>query len=95
MRALTVAALAGLLAFAATSVIAGNKGGVGKASTAPSAGHMSETGVRNINGQWSPDRDQGLDRAQERRSDSALEHSNALEPHPGHGNPSGNAKGKR
>jgi hypothetical protein len=95
MRALTVAVLAGVLAFAATSVIAGNKGGVGKASTAPSAGHMSETGVRTTNGQWSPDRDQGLDRAQERRSDSALEHSNALEPHPEHGNPSGKAKGKR
>jgi hypothetical protein len=51
--------------------------------------------MRNTNGQWSPDRDQGLDRALERRSDSALEHSNALEPHPGHGNHSGKAKEKR
>ena len=95
MRRLAVAVLAGILALPATAVVAGNKGGVGKPSTAPWAGHMSDMGVRNSNGQWSPDRDQGLDRALERRSDSALEHSNALEPHPGHGNHSGKAKEKR
>ena len=56
---------------------------------------MSIEGARNTNGQWSPDRDHGLDRAQDRRSDSALEHSNALEPHPGHGERSGKGKQNR
>jgi hypothetical protein len=95
MRRLAVALLAGILAFPTATVFAGNKGGAGKSWGAPSSGHASVEGIRNTNGQWSLDRDQGLDRALERRSDSALEHSNALEPHPGHGNHSGKAKEKR
>ena len=66
--------LAGILAFPAATVIAGNKGGAGKPWDTSSSGHMSIEGARNTNGQWSPDRDHGLDRAQDRRSDSALEH---------------------
>lgn len=84
MRAFAVAVLAGILAFPSATVVAGNKGGAGKPSRASSSGHMSIEGARNTNGQWSSDRDKGLDRAQERRSDSALDHSNAVEPYPGH-----------
>jgi hypothetical protein len=97
MRAFATVAvvLAGILAFPAATLIAGNKGGAGKSWHAPSSAHMSIEGARNTNGQWSPDRDHGLERAQERRSDSALEHSNALEPHPGQGSGTGKGKWKR
>lgn len=80
MRALAVVVLAGTLALSASTVIAGNKGGVGRSGT-PSSGHASGEGLHNTNGQWSPDPDQGLDRAQERRSDNAIDHSNSLDAH--------------
>jgi hypothetical protein len=92
MRRLAVALLAGILAFPTSTVFAGNKGGAGKSWGAQSSGHASVEGMRNTKGQWSPDRDQGLDRALERRSDSELEHSNALEPHSGRGDGAGKSK---
>lgn len=95
MRTLTVVALSAALAFPSANVSAGNKGAAGKSWASPSPGHASVEGMRNTNGQWSADRDYGLDRAQERRSDSALEHSNALEPHSGPGERGGKVKGKR
>ena len=95
MRTFAAAVLVGILAVPASTVFAGNKGGAGKSWPAPSSRHASVEGMRNTNGQWSSDRDQGLDRAQERRSDSALEHSNALELHPGHDDRGGRRTGSR
>jgi hypothetical protein len=87
--------LAGILALPAGIVIAGNRDGAGKQWGAPSPGQASVEAMRNTNGQWSTARDHGLDRAQERRNDSALEHSNALEPHSGWGGVAGKGKWKR
>ena len=52
MRAFAAAAvvLAGILAFPAATVIAGNKGGAGKSWGSSSSGHASVEGRRNTNG---------------------------------------------
>jgi len=95
MRALPAVLLAGLLVFPPATASDGNKGGAGGSSHAVDSQHGSIDDIRNTNGQWSADRDSGLERAQERRSDSALEHSNALVPHPEQSRGAGKVSGRR
>ncbi|HJW26688.1 MAG TPA: hypothetical protein VJ576_17455 [Rhodocyclaceae bacterium] len=68
---------AGLLASLTLTAYAGPNGAGGKHMGGMSADHMSSKGMSNTNGPDSADRDKGLARADERRSDSAAMHEKA------------------
>ena len=68
-----------LLASAHPSVAAGPHGGGGAPGNAGHSAvpHGSDAGVANSNGPTSPDRDKGLDRAEDRRSAQGAKNSNS------------------
>ena len=62
------------------SFAAGSGHGGGGGSGGSSAPHVSSQGINNSNGPNSRDRDTGLDRAQDRRSEEGLDHNKAKGP---------------
>jgi hypothetical protein len=69
-----IASLSALTAPAAFAAPGGNNAG------APSGSQRSSTAMSNTNSSISPDRDQGQDRAADRRSASGADHTNASPP---------------
>ena len=75
-KAIIAAVAAAMACGGATAFARGGGGGMG----GNSGSHMSPSGIKNTNGPNSPDRDKGLDRAEDRRSKQGAAHEKADRP---------------
>ncbi len=71
-----IAAVAAAMACGGGTAFARGGGGMGGTS----GSHISPSGIKNTNGPNSPDRDKGLDRAEDRRSKQGAAHEKADRP---------------
>ena len=80
MNKAIIAVVAASMTCAGGAAFARGGGGTGGGMGGNSGSHMSPSGIKNTNGPNSPDRDKGLDRAEDRMSKQGAAHEKADRP---------------